>query len=59
MMASHQLGSKYFRPSLHHTFSQIDYVLGKKQRRNAVKDINAVQHTSLESDHKMLTQAFA
>ena len=47
--------STFGPPFTNAKFSQIDFVLVKKQWRNAVKDINSVQHTSLESDHKMLT----
>jgi endonuclease/exonuclease/phosphatase family metal-dependent hydrolase len=35
-------------------FSQIDHILSKRRWRNAIRNVNATHHTSLESDHKMI-----
>ena len=35
-------------------FSQIDHILSKRRWRNAIRNVNATHHTSLDSDHKMI-----
>ena len=48
--------AKTFDPPLTHTkFAQLDYILIKKQWRNALRNIDTTPHTSIESDHKLLT----
>ena len=41
-------------PFMNTRFSQIDHILSKRRWRNAIRNVNATHHTSLESDHKMI-----